>query len=327
MTCNPHKLLLLAGLTLTMTIAAQSVQAGPLRDRLAQRQAAGQQADTLEEESSTGTAPALVAGIRVLHDVAYGPDPAQRFDVYLPESAQLRDVPVIFMVHGGGWRRGDKAMPGVVQNKVNRWVPKGFIVVSVNYRMLPNAGPTEQARDVSRALAIAQTQAASWGGDRDRFIMMGHSAGAHLVALVVANDRAAAEAGTGRALGVVMLDSAALNVVSIMEGRHMRLYDDAFGANERDWIAASPYHQLRNAIMPALAVCSAPRRDSCKQAQDFVAKAVSLGSRASVLPVDLSHREINVQLGKNEAYTADVERFMASLDGAVARRLARSPSK
>jgi len=193
----------------------------------------------------------------------------------------------------------------------------------VNYRMLPNAAPTEQARDVSRALAVAQMQAASWGGDRNRFIMMGHSAGAHLVALVATNDRAAAEAGTGRALGVVMLDSAALNVVTIMEGRHPRLYDDAFGTRPADWIAASPYHQLRSAIMPALAVCSTPRRDSCNQAQDFVAKAVSLGSRASVLPVNLSHREINVQLGENEAYTSDVERFMASLDSVVARRLNR----
>ena len=66
--------------------------AGPRRDRLEARRAARPSADT-----------PLPAGVKVLRDVAYGSDRAQRFDVYIPKDAAR--APVIFMVHGGGWAR------------------------------------------------------------------------------------------------------------------------------------------------------------------------------------------------------------------------------
>ncbi len=110
--------------------------------------------------SSTG-------GMRVFHDVAYGPLAAERFDVYAPRAA--RDAPVILMVHGGGWRRGDKSAAGVVRNKVARWVPRGFVVISTNYPLLPETPPLEQARYVGRALAYAQRHAGWWGASRSRF--------------------------------------------------------------------------------------------------------------------------------------------------------------
>jgi acetyl esterase/lipase len=117
-----------------------------------------------------------------LRDVAYGSDPAQRMDVYLPPDA--KNAPVLLLVHGGAWRIGDKAHGRVVENKVARWVPQGFVVVSVNYRMLPGADPRVQADDVALALATAQRQAPAWGGDPAKFVLMGHSAGAHLVSLL-----------------------------------------------------------------------------------------------------------------------------------------------
>ena len=99
-------------------------------------------------------------------------------DVYVPAGttagASAPRAPVIFMVHGGGWRIGDKAMGRVVQEKVNRWVPKGFILISANYRMLPAAPVSAQARDVQAALVAAQQRASTWGGDSGRFIHMGH---------------------------------------------------------------------------------------------------------------------------------------------------------
>ncbi|MGN6093910.1 MAG: hypothetical protein ACTHOL_16285, partial [Luteibacter jiangsuensis] len=105
---------------------------------------------------------------RVVHDVAYGSDPRQRFDVYLPPSPH--DAPVIFMVHGGAWAIGDKTNPGVVEDKAAYWLPKGYVLISVNYRMVPEAGPLEQANDVARALAAAQRLATSWGADPHRFV-------------------------------------------------------------------------------------------------------------------------------------------------------------
>src|SRR5690242_12400399 len=102
------------------------------------------------------TIPAFAA-IREIHDVPYGPDARQRFDVYAPPDAH--DAPVIFMVHGGGWRIGDKSMRRMFENKVHYWVPKGYVFIAINYRMLPAADPLEQARDVARALATAEEHA------------------------------------------------------------------------------------------------------------------------------------------------------------------------
>jgi acetyl esterase/lipase len=261
----------------------------------------------------------------VIRDLPYGGDSHQRMDVYLPQ--QSRHAPVIFMVHGGAWRLGDKDARTVVENKRERWVPRGFIFVAVNYRMLPDAAPLEQAKDVALAIAAAQAKAASWGGDPGKFIVIGHSAGAHLVALLSASPKIAEEAGAKPWLGAVLLDSAALDVTAIMRARHLRLYDRAFGADPAYWRAVSPSQVLTAGAPPMLAVCSARRTDSCPQARRFIDKAKSLGLRAAVLEEDLSHLQINELLGVEGAYTDAVERFMAGLDESAQRRLVHTPSE
>lgn len=286
---------------------ARNAVGGTLRDAL------------LRQRMADNQPVALPAGIRVVRDVAYGSDPRQRFDVYAP--TQARHAPVIFMVHGGGWALGDKGMRNVIENKIARWVPRGFIVISTNYRMLPDAAPLQQARDVAQALASSQRRAAEWGGDRGKFILMGHSAGAHLVALLSAEPSLALQQGAGPWLGTISLDSASLDVVQTMRSRHLRLYDHAFGSDPTAWIAVSPLQQLDAAAAPFLAVCSSRRADSCPQAHRFVAKAMKLGMRAQVLEQDLSHEQINQQLGMASDYTARVEAFMRSLDPSVARLL------
>ena len=103
--------------------------------------------------------PALAATPdKVLRNVPYGPDKLQAMDVYLPaeSNVEAKAAPVILMVHGGAWRFGDKRYPPVFENKVARWVPKGFIFVSVNYPMVPESDPVEQADDIARALAAVQ---------------------------------------------------------------------------------------------------------------------------------------------------------------------------
>jgi arylformamidase len=241
----------------------------------------------------------------MLRNVAYGADEDQRFDVYAPLGAQ--GAPVIFLVHGGGWAIGDKAAARVVENKVAYWLPRGFAIVAVNYRMLPKIDPVEQARDVARALAAAQKQAPRWGGDPHKFIPMGHSAGAHLIALLAAAPGLAAEAGAQLWVGAVLLDSGALDVPEIMNGRHFGLYDHAFGSDPAYWQASSPFHQLSRGGPPLLLVCSTRRFISCPQAERFLAKARSFGTRAELLRLDLSHGEINSQLGAAPDYTAAVD--------------------
>jgi acetyl esterase/lipase len=265
------------------------------------------------------TSTAFAATAPTQSDVAYGPDPDQRYDIYRPANAD--NVPLVLMVHGGGWFRGDKEMGRVVDNKVERWVPRGIAFVTMNYRMQPKAPPLQQARDVARALADVQQHGQKLGIDQSNIVLMGHSAGAHLIALLAARPELLAEAGAKPPQGFVLLDSGALDVPAIMNARHFRLYDRAFGSNPADWAAASPYQQLHQATAPILAVCSSRRDNACPQSQAFVAKARGLGTQAEVLPLDKSHGEINAQLGEDPGYTASVERFLGRLSPKFAERL------
>src|SRR5205085_4097967 len=122
--------------------------ASPLRDLLAAR---GQQRPGADDEGALNGVTAhgpfeLPSGAEVERDIPWGPDPIQRLDVYRPPHAD--GAPVIFMVHGGAWDKGDKALWRTVKNKVAHWVGRGYVLISPNYRMLPAADPVEQANDV-----------------------------------------------------------------------------------------------------------------------------------------------------------------------------------
>ena len=277
-------------------------------ERLRQLMGADLEDGTADDRGSR----AAPAGTRIVRDISYGPDPAQRFDVYVSTRSSMSPAPapVIFFVHGGGWSRGDKTNGRVIEPKVAHWVAEGYVVISANYRMLPTP-VAQQAEDVAGGIAFAQSQAPLWGGDPKRFILMGHSAGAHLVALISAGARTAARPQPW--LGSVLLDSAALDVPVIMNNRHLGLYDRAFGTDPQQWAAVSPIAQLTRGTAAMLAVCSSRRRESCVQADRFAAKANGLGGHVRVLRADLSHMEINATLGAASDYTAQVDAFMQSL--------------
>ncbi len=257
------------------------------------------------------------ASAKTLKDLSYGPDKRQRVDVYLPDNPV--NAPVIFMVHGGAWRYGDKNGEGIVRRKIARWLPQGWIFVSANYRMVPEADPLVQAEDVARALAYAQSQAQSWGGNPARFVVMGHSAGGHLVSLLAVKPSMAYQLGAKPWVGTISLDSAAFDVAQIMRSpSHPRLFDRAFGTDETLWMKTSPSEQLSTESTPILAVCSTKRADRpCLQARDFADKAASMQIRVEVLEQDLSHSKVNNRLGLPGPYTDAVEAFITSLDGSL----------
>ena len=264
----------------------------------------------------------FMSGVEVIKNVAYGHDSdKQILDIYKPFNAQ--HAPVIFMVHGGAWRVGDKSARSVVDHKVSHWVSKGFVFVSVNYRMLPEIKPVAQAKDVAAALAFSQKMAHQWGASPEKFILMGHSAGAHLVSLVSTSLHLTSQKIMYPWLGTVALDSAAYNVVDIMRAKKVpRFYKKAFGKQAEYWKRASPFYQLSQQAPPFLAVCSSKRKgNSCEQAHYFIQKAVGLGMHAQLLAVDYSHRKINTALGKNARYTRSIDNFLVQLDPSIALRL------
>lgn len=113
-------------------------------------------------------------------DLPYGPDARQRLDIYLPDvPGQHR--PVLVFIHGGGWNFGDKAYESAL---LMPYRERGLVVVTINYRLTPKARFPDQVDDCRLALAWVREHIAAYGGDPDALHLVGHSAGAHLAALV-----------------------------------------------------------------------------------------------------------------------------------------------
>lgn len=339
---------------LIVLCAATTAHAGLLRDRIRDRPAehsrdgaAGTSANDLTELGGAGRDMSCQEWARKvarlqrffgsrnagpapdLKDVAYGSDKLETLDVFKPKRATgAPPAPVIVMVHGGGWCVGDKAGAQMTANKVARWVTRGFVFVSVDYPMLnEGSNALAQAGHVAQAAAFVQQHAAQWGGDGGKLILVGHSAGAHLVSLVNADAALRKAHGVRRILGTVSLDAGAIDVLKQMPNVYPFLkqrYHEAFGNTEAEWIAASPFHTLDRSAAPWLGVCSTTRKDdSCGQARAYAAKSNALGIHAAVLPEDMSHAAINKSLGLPGPYTEGVEAFMATLDPDVAALLKR----
>src|SRR3990167_5417583 len=144
-------------------------------------------------------------GVRSSHEIAYGAEKLQTIDFHAARTT--RPAPLVLFVHGGGWKRGDK------DNATGRFKPPhynalGYHFASINYRLVPDATVEQQAADVAAALAELLRRADALKIDRSNVVLMGHSAGAHLVALVGTDRQYLRAAGLSLAdvSGVIPLD-------------------------------------------------------------------------------------------------------------------------
>jgi acetyl esterase/lipase len=117
-------------------------------------------------------------------NIAYGPDPQHCLDVYQPDQAVTAFRPVVVFWHGGRWRYGDKADYRFVGAAL---AESGYVAVVANYRHYPQVKMPGFMSDAAQAALWAVAHAQEFGGDRERLYLMGHSAGAHLAALVTLN--------------------------------------------------------------------------------------------------------------------------------------------
>jgi arylformamidase len=125
-------------------------------------------------------------GVELARDERYGPDERHRLDVFAPPGA--RDLPVVVFVHGGGFVRGDKSTPGSPYHEnVGLWACRaGLVGVTMTYRLAPEHRWPAGAEDVAAAVAWLRENVARFGGDPDRIVLMGSSAGACHVACYAA---------------------------------------------------------------------------------------------------------------------------------------------
>ena len=156
----------------------------------------------------------------VKRDIPYGTaHERQVLDIYAPEGA--RDLPVVFWIHGGGWQTGDKSS---VQLKPQAFVEKGFVFVSTNYRLLPEVEMETIFRDIAKSIRWVHDHIAEHGGDPNRLLVGGHSAGAQLAALISIDDRYLKNEGLSLAIikGAIPVDGDTYDVPAIIETAETR---------------------------------------------------------------------------------------------------------
>ncbi len=141
-------------------------------------------------------------------------------DIYA--SANAKNLPVVFWIHGGGWMQGDKTD---VKLKPQWFMDKGFVFVSTDYRLLPEVDMGTLTRDVAKAFGWMEKHIAEYGGDPKRVLVGGHSAGAQLAALICTDDRylKAEGAAFDCLIGCVPVDGDTYDVPAIIETAETRL--------------------------------------------------------------------------------------------------------
>src|SRR5262249_52477442 len=120
-------------------------------------------------------------GVTITRNQSYGEDPRQILDVYRPTART--GAPIVIFVHGGAYVRGDKDGAGEAYGNIATWFARqGMLGINATYPLAPAAKWPAGATSVGAMVAWAKANAARFGGDSNRIILIGHSAGATHVA-------------------------------------------------------------------------------------------------------------------------------------------------
>ena len=260
----------------------------------------------------------------VTRNVPYGTaSERQVLDVHAPPGA--KNLPVVFWIHGGGWQTGDKTM---VALKPKAFMDAGFVFVSINHRLLPTVDMGAITRDVASALGWVHKNIAAHGGDPARVLVMGHSSGGQLAALMCTDDRYAKAEGFALTMirGCVPVDADTFDIPAIIEvaetrarahhlplptyGHRQKFGDDP--AKHRDFSAVT--HVARDkGIPPFLILHIAGHPDTGAQARRMANTLEAAGIPVKVVAGrETTHASINDNIGApNDPVTKELFAFVA----------------
>jgi acetyl esterase/lipase len=260
---------------------------------------------------------------RVTRDIPYATvHERQVLDVYAPEGA--KSLPVVFWIHGGGWQAGNKTMVGV---KPKAFTEAGFVFVSINYRLLPTVDMGALTSDVATALGWVHKNIAAYGGDPTRLLVMGHSAGGQLAALMCTDEKYAKAQGFSLTAikGCVPVDADTFDIPAIIEvaetrarAHHLPLptngHRQKFGNDpekHRDFSAVT--HVAANkGIPPFLILHITGNPDTGAQARRLADVLQAAGIPVKVVGRDNTHEGLNDEIGvPDDLITKEVFAFVA----------------
>jgi len=255
----------------------------------------------------------------IVYDDSAADDRFTSLDVYANDPVEAGS-PVMVFVHGGGFKVGDKASSKDLDPKPEYFCSKlGYLFVSINYRLLPDGQYPRNVQDVANALAWVSNHIAEYGGDPNKIFLMGHSAGAALVAQVATDESFLKNAGKDLSLlqGVIA-NEGSYGVASNEEEAKSQAAQ--FGANWRD--AVPMHHVAKGKHIPPFLLfyvvggqTLVPGTD--QQAIGFGDALRAAGVRVDLVPLDhVEHFGANERIGESgDITTVSVERFLDSITG------------
>lgn len=253
-------------------------------------------------------APALAKDIAY---VAGSRDDEQTLDIYYPEPGTQEGArrSVLVYVHGGGWGRGDKWL--------GKWlapyyVERDVVFVSVNYRLAPQNRFPLFMHDLAAAMRWVKDNISRFGGDADRLVLTGHSAGAHIVALLATDPQYLKAQG----LPVDMFrlvapnDTASFNLLvdpyGLFVRRQIKIREDAFGTDRKVYAQASPTLHAAKAspasLSPFLIFVSSKRPDAVEQSHALARALKDSGNTGDVVIVPgVGHAMMNQDIADSDS--------------------------
>lgn len=248
----------------------------------------------------------VAVGGRVMVDI-YDPNARKKPGIFAFAAAPAK-APVVLYVHGGGWVKGDKTK---VYHLPSWARDRGYLLVSTSYRPVPSTNIDGQVSDVTRSIRWIRSNIAAYGGDPSRIVIMGHSAGAHLVSMV------AAKKTGGNLRGVIANDVQAYDLAEyyrLRSNSFARVYSRAFGANRANWERWSPVTWVnRNSGFPPFLIMHS-RSDYERRKQLANSFAAALRARGADVTVfdgrNYTHGSIANRIGRSAEVTRAVDTFM-----------------
>lgn len=243
-----------------------------------------------KKEGSEEPKPPIViaANTLVTHDVPYTDktdDKLRTLDIYAPKG--VSKAPVFVFIHGGGWSKRDKDEVGSQPKLFNA---AGTIVVSLNYRLAPAIHHPENVKDIAAAIAWLHKNIEKSGGDPGKIVLMGHSAGSHLAALVATDGRYLAAHGLRRnqLAGVVSLDGSAFDIPDRVKKGAAVVAENcrrAFGEGADAQVDGSPINHIEGDVPlpPFLLVYLKEGSLNEAQAKHFAQLAERAGGKAKLV--------------------------------------------
>ena len=250
--------------------------------------------------------------------LSYRPDlgaASPKLDIY--SLTDVKNAPVMIYVHGGAWTRGSRSQ---VSAKPDHFGALGYIFVSVDYRLVPKVKIEDQLEDIDHALGWVNQNIGKYGGNANNLHLMGHSAGAHLVAMsgVAPGKFGRKLIDSGALRTIISNDTMAYDmprIAHVRGGTLPPIYANVFGSEKKRWESLSPQHHINglNKTSAWLVMFSGRKflRFRTKSALNFAYLLRQANGKVSVFDGSrFSHREMTTLIGVDDGLTAAIDGFL-----------------